>query len=88
MPPISKEKKEKISEQILSYLYHIYPQSKFTAEIAKETARDEEFMKTLLEGLEKKGLVKSITKNPKGVLYSRRIRWTLTPKAYDAYKGL
>ena len=88
MPKISKEKKDKICEQILSYLYHVYPQSKFTSEIAKETARDEEFAKFLLEELEKKGIIKSIRKNSKGVSYLRRIRWNLTPKAYEAYKGI
>jgi len=40
----------------------------------------------LLVELEKKGLVISIRKSPKGVPYSRRIRWRLSRKAYQAYK--
>ena len=82
---LSKEKRDRISEQILSFLYHIYPQSKFTAEIAREIARDEEFIKNLMLELKDKGLVVSIKKNPQGVSYSRRIRWRLSSKAHQAY---
>jgi len=82
---LSQQKKEKIQEQILSFLYHIFPQSKFTAEIAREIARDEEFIKALLFDLKTKNLVIAIKKNPQGVFYSRRIRWRLSNKAYQAY---
>ncbi|MFH1307226.1 MAG: hypothetical protein ABIH72_00040 [archaeon] len=85
---LSNEKRDKISEQVLSYLYHEFPNLKFTAEIAREIARDEEFIKALLLDLKDKGLVVSVKKNPKGVFYSRRIRWKLSNKAYDAYKQL
>lgn len=83
---ISKEKRDKISEQILSYLFHIFPKQPFTSQIAKETARDEEFVKSLLIELKNKGLVISIKKNSKGMLFSRRIRWRLSNKAYEAYR--
>ncbi len=83
---LSKEKKDKIKEQILSFLYYIYPKSKFTAQIAREIARDEEFVKSLLLDLKDNKLVLAIKKNPKGVLYSRRVRWRLSNKAYSAYK--
>jgi len=85
---LSKEKRDKISEQILSLLYEIYPQAKFTAEIAKEIVRDEEFIKELIAELQNKKLVVCIRKNPKGIPYSRRVRWRLSNKAYDAYKTL
>lgn len=85
---LSQEKRDKIAEQILSYLHHIYPKPKFTAEIAREIARDEEFIKTLLNELKNKGLIISIKKNPKGVFYSRRIRWRLSEKAYQAYNTI
>ena len=62
MPKISDQKKEKISEQILSYLYSIFPKQVFTVEIAVELARDEEFMKRILLDMEKKGLIIKITK--------------------------
>lgn len=83
---ISKVKRDKISEQILSHLYHSFPNSFFTAEIAQELARDEEFIKTMMQELQDKKLVSCIRKNPEGVPYSKRCRWSLSPKAYDAYK--
>ncbi|MFH1711101.1 MAG: hypothetical protein ABH840_02200 [Nanoarchaeota archaeon] len=85
---LSKTKRDKIAEQILSQLYHLFPNSMFTAEISREIARDEEFIKTMLLELQDKKLVSCIKKNPQGVLYSRRCRWTLSPKAYSAYKQL
>ena len=84
---ISKQKRDKISEQILATLYHNFPKQLFTAEIARETARDEEFTRTLLEELHSKNLVVPIKKNPKGILFSRRIKWRLSNKAYEAYKN-
>ena len=82
---LSKEKRDKISEQILFHLYHIFPQSAFTAEIAREIARDEEFIKDMLFSLKDKELVISVKKNPQGKLYSRRMRWRLSNKAQEAY---
>jgi predicted transcriptional regulator with HTH domain len=86
MPKISDQKIEKISEQILFHLYSIFPKQVFTSDIAKELARDEEFMKKLLEKLEKKELVIKINKNPQGFQYSRRLRWRISNKAYNIYK--
>lgn len=83
---ISKEKKEKISEQILALLYSKSPQSIFTSQIAKELARDEEFIKDLLFNLKKRNLVVEIKKNPKGISYLKRARWSLSDSAYEAYK--
>ncbi|MCH7850479.1 MAG: hypothetical protein IH845_02440 [Nanoarchaeota archaeon] len=86
MPKISDEKKEKISEQILFHLYSTFPKQIFTSKIAKELARDEEFIKDMLSNLEKKDLVIKITKNSKGFTYSRRKRWRLSNKAHKIYK--
>ena len=83
---ISKEKKEKISEQILAYLYLTNPKPAFTFHIAKEIARDEEFIKKLLKDLKKKEFVVEITKNPQGKDYVKRSRWKLSEKAYIIYK--
>ena len=83
---ISNQKREKISEQILAYLYSINPKPSFTAHIAREIARDEEFTKKLLIELKKKKLVTEIKKSPKGIAYLRRSRWKLTDKAYEIYK--
>lgn len=85
---LSQVKKDKIAEQILSLLYHEHPKSKFTAEIAREIARDEEFIKSLMYDLTNKGLIVPIKKNPDGIFYTRRIRWRLSNKAYSAYSDL
>ncbi len=87
MPTISKQKIEKISEQIIFVLYSVFPKQIFTSDIAKEIARDEEFIKKLLKELEKKELVIKIDKNPKGFKYSRRLRWRISNKAYNIYKN-
>jgi len=86
MPKISKEKKDKIKEQIVFYLYSIFPKQIFTADIAKELARDEEFVKDLLVELEKKELVVKIKKNSEGIDYTRRLRWRISNKVYDIYQ--
>ena len=83
---ISNEKKEKISEQILALLYSVSPRPLFTVNIAKEIARDEEFIKSLLLELKNKRLIVEIKKNPKGVPYLRRSRWKLSNEAYLVYK--
>ncbi len=84
---ISKEKKEKISEQILALLYSISPKSIFTFHIAQEIARDEEFIKKILLTLKTKKLVIEIKKNSKGITYLKRCRWKLSDVAYKAYKN-
>lgn len=83
---ISKEKKEKISEQILAHLYITNPKPIFTFHIAKEIARDEEFVKSLLKELKKKDFVIEIKKNPEGKDYLKRSRWKLSEKTYLFYK--
>lgn len=83
---ISEQKKEKISEQILALLYSVFPKTLFTLNIAKEIARDEEFVKSLLLDLKKKNLIIDIKKNPKGHSYLKRIRWKLSDNTYDVYK--
>jgi hypothetical protein len=83
---ISEQKKEKICEQILALLYSVSPQSLFTLNVAKEIARDEEFVKLLLINLKKKELVVEIKKNPKGLSYLKRSRWKLSDLAYQAYR--
>jgi hypothetical protein len=86
MPIISQQKKDKISEQILHYLFTISPQSAYTNAVAKEMARDEEFIKLMLIELESKKLIIQINKNSKGLNYQRRQRWRLSNEAYDVYK--
>ncbi len=83
---ISDHKREKISEQILAFLYSISPKSLFTAHISDEIVRDPEMVKALLQNLKKKGLVVEIKKNSKGKTYVKRSRWGLSDQAYKIYK--
>ena len=85
MPKISELKKQKISEQILYYLFSSFPKQLFTVEIAREIARDEEFTKKILLLLESKELVVKVSKNSEGDTYSRRLRWRLSNKAHEIY---
>ena len=82
---ISQQKKDKIYEQILAYLYGKNPQPIFTSHIPREIARDEEFIKKLLLEMKSKGLVIEIKKNPKGIDYKRRSRWKLSGITYEVY---
>lgn len=84
---ISDKKKDKISEQILAFLYSLSMRPVFTSNIAQEVARDEEFVKDLLTELKEKNIVTEIRKNPKGKQYLKRSRWKLTDVAYRAYKN-
>lgn len=83
---ISKEKKDKIAEQILAFLYSTTPQPIFTSHIAKEIARDEEFTKKILLDLSSKKLIIEVKKNPMGKPYVKRARWKLSEIAYQSYK--
>ena len=86
MPPISFQKRQKISEQILAHLFDNSPNALFTSHIGREVARDEEFTKSILQELEKSKLVVKITKNPSGIEYKRRERWRLSNSTFEIYK--
>ena len=86
MPRISKEKKEKIQEQIIYYLFTLFPKQVFTFDIAKELARDEEFIKKLLLELESKGILFKIDKNKHGIKFERRLRWRISNETYKIYE--
>lgn len=83
---ISQSKEEKILEQIISFLYSISPRPAYTAHIAKELARDEEFIKKLLKKLKLKEIIIEINKNSKGKVYLKRARWRLSERAYKVYR--
>ena len=85
MPKISQQKKDKISEQILHYLFLISPAAEHTNKIAMEIARDEEFIKSILEDLKSKNLVIEVKKSPQGTDYIRRQRWRLSSQVYNIY---
>lgn len=88
MPSISSKKKDRISEQILACLYAQAPAAHYTVSIARELARDEEFIKSLLLNLEKRNLVVKVTKNAQGLDFIRRQRWRLSNQAFEAYKKM
>ena len=88
MPQISQKTKDKISEQILAYLFSQSPEQMHTNKIAQELARDEEFIKSLLLELEKKSLVVKITKSPTGEEFTRRQRWRLSNNTFNIYQKM
>jgi hypothetical protein len=85
MPPISQPKKDKIAEQMLYHLFSVAPQPLFTAQIAREVARDEEFTRSILDELKAKGIIVEVAKNSSGEDYLRRRRWRLSNQAFEAY---
>ena len=85
---ISKTKIDRIKEEILSTLFRNSPKAMFTSEIAEHLARDEEFIKRLLEELEKNSLIAGVRKNNKGIDYIIRIKWGLTNNAFQAYQRI
>ena len=87
MPPISQQKKEKIQEQILHFLFSISPETAFTNKVAQEIARDEQFTKSLLHDLKSKSLITEINKNSKGIDYLKRQRWRISNQAHEAYSN-
>lgn len=85
---ISVSKEEKIKESIIHLLFEHSPKALFTASIAQNLARDEEYIKKLLLALERKNFVVAVKKNPQGKSYRRRIRWLLDTKIYETYKKI
>ncbi len=88
MPSISEKTKDRISEQILAYLFSQSPEPRYTVDIASSVARDEEFTKALLLELEKRKLVIKVTKSAQGVTFTRRQRWRLSDAAFTAYQKM
>jgi len=85
---LSKDKIDRIKEAILSVLYKNSPKPLFTSDIAMEIIRDEEFTKKVLKELESQKLIVSVNKNAQGIVYSRRLRWRLTSKTFEAYQAI
>lgn len=88
MSKISQKKVEKIKEEILSVLFEANMRGMFTKQISDEIARNDEFVLKLLLDMEQQNLVKQMKKTRKGTEFIRRKQWTLTDKAYEAYKQL
>lgn len=88
MPLISSKTKDKIREQILAHLFTQSPEPQYTVSIARELARDEEFIKSLLLELETKKLVIKVTKSADGLDFTRRQRWRLSNQVFSAYQTM
>jgi len=88
MPKISDKKIQRNKEEIISLLYENPAKPLFTAHIAEEMIRDEEFILVLLNDLHKDKLINQIKTNSKGKEYLARRKWTLHPKVYSQYKQL
>ena len=88
MSKISNQNQERIMSNIIATLYNHSPEPLFTSFISKQEARDEEFIKKLLYDLQKKEMVVLVDKSPEGLKYSRRQRWRLSNKAFDAYQKM
>lgn len=88
MPRISKQKEDKIREMILHLLFEQSPKALFTFDIARALARDEEYIKRLLLGLELNSLVVAVKRNPQGKNYIKRTRWLLSSNVYNTFKNL
>jgi len=85
---ISKDKLDRIKEEILSTIFRNSPNALFSSEIAHNIIRDDEFTKKLLLELEEKNLVSRVSKNNEGIDYTKRMRWRLTTPVYQAYEQL
>ncbi len=88
MPRINNKNRQKIKEQILQILFDNNLKPLFTANIAEEIIRDEEFVLDLLNELTKEGFLRQISKNVDGKEYLSRRKWTLKSKVYSQYKQL
>lgn len=88
MPRISDKKVQRIKEDILSFLYDNPAKPLFTAHIAEEMIRDEEFTLRLLKELNKEGFIDKIQTNSDGKKFLARKKWTLKSNVYSQYKQL
>ena len=85
---ISKDKIDRIKEEILSTIFRNSPTALFSSEVANNIIRDEEFTKKLLLELEEKNLIARVSKNNDGIDYTKRMKWRLTTPVYQAYEQL
>ncbi|MDD5253721.1 MAG: hypothetical protein PHG05_01275 [Candidatus Nanoarchaeia archaeon] len=83
MSQISKEKIERIKQDILYLLYDLNLKPMYTKDLANEIIRDDEFVLRLLLDMEKRGLVRQVNKN-----HIRRKQWIMTNEAYDQFRKM
>ena len=83
MSRISEANREKIESNVLRILFDEAPRAMSAREIASLEARDKQFILRLLRSLEKKKVVKNVSKN-----FTRKSNWLMTEEAYKKYKEL
>ena len=83
MSKVSQDSMERIQSNILRVLYDEAPKSISANRIAEIEIRDKQFILRLLKELEKKKLVKNVTKH-----FSRKNFWIMTSSAYKKYEEL
>lgn len=82
MSKISKNSRERLSQEVLRILFENTLKPMSTKDIADELIRDDEFILQLLKELHHHKIVKILPN------YTRRKYWTMTPEAYAEYKKL
>jgi len=85
MSKIGANKRDKIKEEILRFLYDEYPAFHFTNKISYELARNNEFVLGLMKEMVKNELV-SFMKDKGG--RGERVKWKLKEEVYQKYKEL
>ena len=83
MSKVSSDSVEKIQTNILRILYDEAPKSISANKISVVEIRDKQFILKLLKDLERKKLVKNVTKH-----FSRKSYWVMSDSAYKKYEEL
>jgi hypothetical protein len=85
MSRISKEKQDRIKEDILREMFENYPEFEYTESVAEKIIRDNEFTLKLLKEMKRKNLINEIRESS-----GRKIKrkWQMKKEVYYAYKDL
>ncbi len=85
MSSISREKKDKLKEEILRIIYENYPRFLYTYQVAESLIRDDEFVLSLLKELKNNGLLTCIEETMGNNI---KRKWGLKKEVYEKYKEL
>ena len=83
MSIISQDNRDKISSNVLRILFDEAPSPLSATAVASIEARDKQFILQVLHELERKHLVRNVTKD-----FSRKKYWVMTDQAYKKYREL
>ena len=85
MSNISREKKDKLKEEILRIIYENYPGFLYTYQVAESLIRDDEFVLSLLKELKSNELLTCIEETTGNNI---KRKWGLKKEVYEKYKEL